>query len=468
MWYSAFSVLLLATAVVAIWPIPVSFTKGSSVLWFSNDVQVTYNGATVRTLSYPGMFDTKQYLYEQYLPSNVAGNTSAVSDPLQVASIAEGAIKRTLQTISEQSIVPWKLHPRNTLASFEPDATASQKFIQCIEINQSSTGDTVKPLAGDVDESYSLTVTTDGLVTISAVSHFGVLYGLQSLTQLFYQHSCGCGVYTNLAPVSIQDKPKFSHRGLNFDVARNWYPVEDILRTIDAISWNKFNRLHLHMTDAQSWPLDIPALPELSAQGAYQKGLSYTPDNLTAIQEYAINRGIEVIIEFDMPGHTTAIGLSHPELIAAYDAQPWDTYCAEPPCGSLKLNEPKVDDFLNKLFGDVLPRVSPYSAYFHIGGDEVNKQAYLLDPTVNSNDTSVLQSYLQKFIDKNLARVRAAGLTPIVWEEMQSYWNLTLASDVVVQAWQTDDAVVAAVNQGLKAIGGNYNYWVCYSFPRLS
>jgi hexosaminidase len=244
------------------------------------------------------------------------------------------------------------------------------------------------------------------------------------------------------------------------DVSRNWYAKADILRTIDAIAWNKFNRLHIHMTDSQSWPLDIPALPLLSQNGAYQTGLSYSPADLQEIQTYAVYRGIEVIIEFDMPGHTTAIGLAYPDLITAFDAQPWSTYCAEPPCGSLKLNSSAVSSFLNTLYGDILPRVSPYSAYFHTGGDEVNVNAYTLDDTVNSNSTAVLQPLMQKFVDRNHDQVRKAGLAPVVWEEMLLTWNLTLGDDVVVQTWISDASVAQVTSMGHKALFGNYNFWV--------
>lgn len=105
-------------------------------------------------------------------------------------------------------------------------------------------------------------------------------------------------------------------------------------------------------------------------QVLYQEGLSYTPQDIETIQTCGIQHGVEVIIEFDMPGHTAAIGYAYPDLIAAFMAHPWDAYCAEPPCGSLQLNNTAVGDFLEKLFDDVLPRVSPYSAYFHTGGGE--------------------------------------------------------------------------------------------------
>ena len=161
-----------------------------------------------------------------------------------------------------------------------------------------------------------------------------------------------------MAPIIITDAPKFPHRGLNMDVARNWFPVPDIMRTIDALSMNKFNRLHIHMTDAQSWPLDIPSMPDLSKKGAFQAGLSYSPSDFKKIQTYAIERGVEIVVEFDMPGHTTSIAYTYPELIAGADAKPWDTYCNEPPCGTLKLNSPEVPKFLEKLFDDALPRVA--------------------------------------------------------------------------------------------------------------
>lgn len=206
--------------------------------------------------------------------------------------------------------------------------------------------------------------------------------------------------------------------------------------------------------------MDIPALPELSQKGAYSKGLSYSPSDITEIQIFALQRGVQVVIEFDMPGHTTAVGLAYPNLIAAFDAQPWSTYCAEPPCGSLKLNDPDVSKFLEKLLDDVLPRVKPYSSYFHTGGDEVNKNAYLLDPTVKSNDTAVLKPLIQKFVDRNHDQIRKAGLVPIVWEEMLLDWGLTLGDDVVVQSWLSDASVASITSKGHKALAGNYNFWV--------
>jgi len=457
--FSIYFLLFLSCQVLAIWPQPVSFEKGNSTFWISDDLKVTYNGATcanvwgVPFLVNPLLFHTKPVSHEQ---SSLSPSTTKFDSH----SLVEAAVTRTMDTLLKQNFVPWKLFPRNS--NFEPeDCDCEKPYIKSLTIVQTGNDNssTFKPLAGQVDESYNLTIGTNGQASINAVSYIGVLHALETFTQLFFQHS-EKGVYTNMAPVTITDAPRFQHRGLNMDVSRNWYPVEDILRTIDAISWNKFNRLHLHMTDSQSWPMDIPAIPELSRKGAYQKGLSYSSKDVQRIQTYGIERGVEVFIEFDMPGHTTSIALSHPELIAVYDMQPYDGYCNEPPCGTLKLNSTAVYDFLDKLFADVLPRVSPYSSYFHTGGDEVNVQDYLYDETVRSNDTKVLQPLIQKLVNHTHGLIRKAGLSPIVWEEMALVWNLELGDDVVVQTWLGSDAIAQVTAMGHKVIAGDYNFWV--------
>ncbi|KAL8804564.1 MAG: hypothetical protein Q9182_002479 [Xanthomendoza sp. 2 TL-2023] len=353
--------------------------------------------------------------------------------------LVQAAIQRAQARILNDSLVPWKFHPRNS--NFEPPSNATKTYVKNVTIQQNGidAASVLKPMAGEVNESYTLSITTQGAVEITAVSSIGILRALETFTQLFYQHSVSSEVYCPYAPVSILDAPKFAHRGLNMDVARNFYPPSFIMHTIDALAWNKFNRLHLHVTDAQSWPLDIPALPDLSAKGAYRKGLSYTPAQLAEIQAYGMYRGVEVHIEIDMPGHTSVLAFSYPELITAYNIQPnWSTYANEPPSGSLKLNSSAVYDFLHRLWEDLLPRVAPYSAYFHTGGDEVNVNAYSLDDTVKSNQSAILQPLLQRLVDFNHAYIRAAGMTPIVWEEMLLDWNLTLGSDVIVQTWYLD------------------------------
>lgn len=451
---SLLSVLLLAGSVLAIWPLPTEYEHGKEVLWITRDqVEVRYNNNQAGSVvSVPECLDEKRLLltYEgQQSPTTDAGNAS---------KMVQNAVQRTYDTLFGKNFVPWMLRPR--LSNFEPDGTANATYITTITLEQTGADpeDLAKP-STDIDESYSLNVTIDGKVTVTAPTSIGLLWGLTTFTQLFFKHSSG-RVYTDLAPVSITDAPKFKWRGLNVDTSRTFKPLSDLYSMIDALSYNKMNRLHWHITDAQSWPLEVPALPDLMPKGIYEPSQKYSTEDVRAVQEYGSLLGVQVAMEIDNPGHTSSIWFSNPELIAAFNQQPdWTTYCAEPPCGSLKLNSTKVYDFLETLLDDLLPRLQPLTSYFHLGGDEVNKNAYLLDDTVRSNSSSVLQPLMQKYMDRNMNQTQAYGLTPLVWEEMLLEWNLTLPQDTIVQTWQSDQAVAQVTAKGYRALVGNYNYW---------
>ena len=456
--------LAVAGPVLALWPIPHHYTTGDKALFIHQNVAITYNGAPVCwksssccSSSLAGVC-TKHDLFSQltythdYSPRDVRNSRQVV----------QGGVSRAFDAIFQDGFVPWKLHKKNTITSFEPNPRHGLNWVKTLAITQTAkdTAKTFKPRAGDVDESYNLTLSEDGHADLTAVSSTGVLRGLESFVQLFYKHSRGGYWYTPYAPVCIRDAPKFPHRGVLLDVARNWYELKDILHVIDAISWNKMNRLHLHITDSQSWPLEIPSMPEVALKGAYASDLTYGADDIEEIHEYGIARGVEVILEIDMPGHIGSLQHSHPELIVAYDGFPYYWWCAEPPCGAFKLNDTRVDKFLEKLFADLMPRLAPYSAYFHTGGDELNANDSMLDPGIRSNSTAVLQPLLQTFVDRNHARVRKHGLSPMVWEEIPLTWNVTVGKDTVVQTWLGVDSVQTVTGMGHKIIDSNYNFWV--------
>ena len=100
------------------------------------------------------------------------------------------------------------------------------------------------------------------------------------------------------------------------------------------MAFNKLNRLHLHCTDAQSWPLEIPTLPNLAKEGAYSEDQIWSVNDLKQVQEHGLYHGVEVYLEIDLPGHTASIHHSHPHLITAYNAS-WATYACHPPAGQL-------------------------------------------------------------------------------------------------------------------------------------
>jgi hexosaminidase len=174
-------------------------------------------------------------------------------------------------------------------------------------------------------EGYSLTVPGDGSAAgIKANSTLGLFRGLATFSQLFYY--LNDVIYTVEAPISITDSPVYPYRGFMLDTSRNYFPVSDILRTLDAMAMVKLTTFHWHMVDSQSFPLEVPEFPELSAKGAYGSSLVYSTNDVQNIVTYAAARGIDVLPEVDTPGHTAVIAESYPEHIACADATPWATY----------------------------------------------------------------------------------------------------------------------------------------------
>jgi len=349
---------------------------------------------------------------------------------------------------------PWKFHPKN--ASFEPTDFHNRTLIQIIEFQHVG-----HPVAGRLsDEAYRLSLSRTGNVVISFTHPLGGLHALTTFSQLFYQHSnenVALSPYTPHAPLVISDFPAFKHRGLNLDISRNIIIPAEVMRTIEALAFNKFNRLHLHASDAQSWPLEIPALPDLAYKGAYHPDQIWSVEDLHEVQTFGAYRGVEVYLEIDMPGHTASVHAAFPHLIQSYNRQPWPEFSAQPCAGQFKLDSPSMRNFTDTLLNDLLPRVSPFSSLFHLGGDEVNAKAYDMTP-------SELKPHLQAFVNHAIQVVRNYSGIPIVWEEHVLDFNLTLPAEAVVQIWRANtksgrSALAEVVGRGHKALFGPNDHW---------
>ena len=257
--------LSLLSLTAAIWPAPKSYTNGSSVVWINEHVQFTYNGANVRPnfseiMHYVHPFSSHEndteclFLAQLHKRTGPHGGSGGHHEcrmeggchgkEITSQAVVEAAVKRAKETIFNEEFVPWKFHPRNTIQENEPvPRGAAKTYLKTLAITQTGIDDpsTFRPLAGKVDESYNLTVGTDGSASLTAVSSTGVLRGLETFTQLWYLHSRGksVGYYMNTAPLSIADAPRWRHRGLNLDLSRNWMGKEQVFRQIDALAWNK-------------------------------------------------------------------------------------------------------------------------------------------------------------------------------------------------------------------------------------
>ncbi len=349
---------------------------------------------------------------------------------------------------------PWKFHPKN--ASFEPTISHDRILIREIKLQHVR-----HPVTNSKsDEAYKLSISENGDVILSFMHPLGGLRALTTFSQLFYKHSdmmVALTPYTPYAPLVISDCPAFIHRGLNLDISRNIISPVDVMRTIEGLAFNKFNRLHLHASDAQSWSLEIPALPDLAIKGAYHPNQIWTVEDLHEVQMFGAYRGVQVYLEIDMPGHTASIHAAYPDLLQSYNRQPWPEFSAQPCAGQFKLSYPPVLKFTETLLNDLLPRISPFSSLFHIGGDEVNAKAYDMTPTE-------LKPHLQSFVNHTLHLVRNHSLTPIVWEEHVLDYNLTFPAEVIVQIWRAGtksgrSALAEVVGRGHKALFGPYTHW---------
>jgi hexosaminidase len=413
----------------ALWPQPAKITNGTSVVWISPNVKTVYK------------------------PSYTSGGGRDDDKLIQ------GALERFKTTLAKSAYVPWKFYPKFT--DFEPSQGAGSASVKLVTVERvPSSGKPTKPNSSKaVDESYTLKLAKDGTTVIRAATAQGAMHGLTTLAQLFYATSKGGDLYTNMAPVDISDKPTYPHRGVNIDISRNFEPPQQVKRIIDGMAFSKLNRLHIHATDSQAWPLEIPSIPELAKQGAYSNATIWSAADLKDVQEYARQRGVQSIVEIDSPGHTATIWWSHPELIAAYNYQPWATHCNQPPCGQVKLNSPAVDKFFTRIYRDLLPRVKQYGEYFHSGGDELNANVYALDETVNSNNPQVIRPFLQRFKSHLHKLIREEGLKHLVWEEMILNWNLTLPKDnTLIQTWQPG-SLPQVLKKGYRALFGDYTFW---------
>ncbi|EPS44058.1 hypothetical protein H072_1971 [Dactylellina haptotyla CBS 200.50] len=444
---------LAPAAAKGVWPLPKEQSLGTQVAWLASRVkfEVKYG---------PAGNDSTTYKYGRSVDHAHVTRRRTSKKGLAEARI-DGAIDRTKELLYRDKFVPSMFFKKGV--EFTPILDKRTAiWINTIYVKQTDPEpDNTKDEL--IDESYTLTIkaisANEAQAEITGKSSLGVLHGLTSLTQLFYFDGKN-DVYMPSLPVDIKDSPRFGHRGINLDVARSFYPVKSIKRTLDILSWHKMNRLHLHITDSQSWPLEVKSMPNLANKGAYTKDQIYSVRDVADIYSYAALRGIKVVMEIDMPGHTASIAYSRPELIANFNHQPWDKFCAQPPCGQLKLDSPAVDQFLDELYGDLFPRLRASGAtYFHAGGDEYNTNSAQFDETVGSNDTAIVKPKLQRFVSRLHNQILDAGFTPFAWEEMLLDFSLKLDKRVIIQSWLSNESVRKIVEKGHRVIFGNYVNW---------
>jgi hexosaminidase len=305
------------------------------------------------------------------------------------------------------------------------------------------------------DESYVLDV-TNRRAALTAPSPVGILRGLETLLQLVDLDSKSFFVPS----LRIEDHPRFRWRGLLIDVSRHWEPADLIKRNLDAMAAVKMNVFHWHLSDDQGFRVESKVFPKLHKKGS--EGKCYTQQEIKEVVEYARNRGIRVIPEFDMPGHTTAWLVAYPELASKpgpYKIErSWGVFdpCMDP-------TREKTYSFLNSFIGE-MAGLFP-DEYFHIGGDEVNGKHWNTNPRIRSykkrhnlQNNRDLQAYFNQRLEKILAK---HGKKMIGWDEIL---HPGLSSKVTIQSWRGQAALADSARQGHSGIL-SYGYYLDHMRP---
>jgi hexosaminidase len=287
----------------------------------------------------------------------------------------------------------------------------------------------ILPFLG-MDESYSFDLTeTDARIEARTV--WGILRGLESFSQLLYVSEDGKSLLIN--ETSIEDQPRYSHRGLLVDTSRHFISLDVLKQILDGMAYNKLNVFHWHIVDDHSFPYQSVRFPELSEKGAYNKRFVYSQRDVVEIIEYARLRGIRVMPEFDTPGHTASWGASHPEILTA---------CGPPYTGRYGPINPTKDEtyvFLRELFQELV-KVFP-DKYQHLGGDEVGFECWQSNDEIKqfmkergiANYRDLEEFYIQKLIDQ----VTALNASSVVWQEVFEN-GVRLPKGTVVHVWTGD------------------------------
>lgn len=318
-------------------------------------------------------------------------------------------------------------------------------------------------------EGYSIAIDKNN-ITVNATSGAGLFYGVQTIIQLADDNG-------EIPTGKICDEPQFAYRGLMLDVSRHFFGKEFVKKQMDAMAHFKMNRLHLHLTDAAGWRIEIKKYPRLTnfaawrspaiwkdwwfgdrkyveegSEGAY--GGYFTQDDIRELVQYAAERYITIIPEIEMPAHSEEVLTAYPELSCTHEPYKQADFC---------IGNEKTYEFLENVLTEVM-ELFP-SEYIHIGGDEAGKASWPHCPLCQRRmkeeglkDVNELQSYLIHRIEKF---VNSKGRQIIGWDEIL---DGGLAPNATVMSWRGTEGGIAAVESGHKAImtPGEYCYLDSY------
>ena len=300
-----------------------------------------------------------------------------------------------------------------------------------------------------MDEGYTLEITNDKVI-LKSNTDFGAMRGLETLLQLVQTDKGKICV-----PVlKIEDSPRFQWRGLMMDVCRHYIPKEVLKRNIDGMAMAKMNVFHWHLSEDQGFRVECKTFPKLHEMGS--DGKYFTHEDVKEIIKYANDRGIRVVPEFDIPGHSTAWFAGYPEyasLPGKYEIE--RHYGVFDP--TFDPTREETYEFFDKFFKEMAGLFN--DEYIHIGGDENNgkqwdssKAIQEFKKTNNLKSNHELQAYFNKRLQKILEKY---GKKMIGWDEILSN---ELPKSTMIHSWQGKEGMVTAAKNGYYSILSNGYY----------
>jgi hexosaminidase len=299
------------------------------------------------------------------------------------------------------------------------------------------------------NEQYSLTVAKEG-IRLEAETDIGALRGLETLLQLLQFDSEGA----HFSAITIEDSPRFPWRGLMIDSSRHFMPLEVLKRNLDGMAAVKLNVLHWHLIDDQGFRVESRAFPRLHELGS--DGEYYTQTQIREVIEYAADRGIRVVPEFDLPGHATALLTAYPELGSA--PGPYEIE------NNWGIMDPAINpvieqtyEFLDTFFAEMAALFG--DEFMHIGGDENNGKHWKANPEIVAymeangyEEPLELQRYFNERVLEIFSR---HGKRMIGWDEIL---QKGLPKNIVIHSWRGRDSLFEAARQGYAGILSNGYY----------
>jgi hexosaminidase len=303
------------------------------------------------------------------------------------------------------------------------------------------------------DESYQLVISESG-AKLTALSPLGILHGLQTVLQLVETTANGFSVPV----VTIKDRPRFAWRGLLVDVGRHFIPLDVLKRNLDGMAAVKMNVLHWHLYDNEGFRVESKRFPRLQGEGS--GGLYYTQDEIREFVAYAHDRGIRIVPEFEMPGHSRSLFAGYPELASGPGPYKVD------PGGPDAVMDPTREEtykFIDK-FVQEMTALFP-DEYFHIGGDEVNGSQWDANPKIQAfihshgmKTNQDLQAYFNQRLQKLLSKHHKIMMG---WDEVL---HPDLPKTVIVQSWRGQQSLATAAQQGYSSLL-SFGYYLDLMWP---